>query len=73
MDYNKFPIEPKIERWHQDFDKLQQIWIAWCAQNASRYATASQAWNAFVNEQRLNSFKIDIRDSSAGSATGSVR
>ena len=64
MTHYKFPIDPKIERWHQDFDELQHVWTAWCAQNASRYTTASQAWYAFVTEQRLNSFKIDFGDSS---------
>lgn len=73
MAYNKFPIDPKIERWHQDFDKLQHIWAVWCVQNATRYATASQAWNAFVAEQRLNSFKIDLGDSTARPAAGPAR
>ena len=73
MTHNKFSVDPKIERWHQDFDKLQHIWTAWCAKNASRYATASQAWTAFVTEQRLNSFKIDIGDPSTGPASKPVR
>jgi hypothetical protein len=53
-------IDTNIERWHCDFERLNESWALWCEENATKYNTASQAWSAFIDEQRPKGLTIDF-------------
>ena len=57
MGGQEYKIDPIIEKWHYDFDQMQQLWSEWCDQNATKYASASQAWAAFIRECQQQSLK----------------
>lgn len=57
---NGFELDPKIERWHQDFEKMKRNWADWCVKNATNYDSATQAWGAFIREHQQQAFHFDI-------------
>ena len=52
-------IDQKIEQWHRTFEELRQTWNEWCSKNAVNYDSASEAWGAFVDEQRKHQSRVD--------------
>jgi hypothetical protein len=53
-------VDPVIEQWHHNFERVAEAWKAWCEENAVRYDTASQAWRVFVEQQRLSRWRFDL-------------
>lgn len=50
MSAQTYQVDPNIEKWHSDFDRVQKLWAEWCALNATRFDTAIEAWGVFIKE-----------------------
>ncbi|RME99053.1 MAG: hypothetical protein D6768_15930 [Chloroflexi bacterium] len=42
----------EIIQWHREFKLTRKAWVKWLVQNAEKYASTEDAWQAFRDESR---------------------
>ncbi|MCG3208672.1 MAG: hypothetical protein FOGNACKC_02284 [Anaerolineae bacterium] len=48
----QYEMDPAIERWHEEFERVRHLWINWCETNIIYCESASEAWLAFLEEMQ---------------------
>lgn len=54
----EFKIDPAIDCWYEEFERVRQLWIEWCEKNITRYKSMSPAWKAFVVDLHRQSIQL---------------